>query len=473
MKDVDKLVKEADANLADQAALADKLTEEEDTDKKAVIQAALDEKMVDWDGLKGRIEQAKSTLARQALLASLKAETKTVQPDFDLGKVAPKPKDHIGNEQKKHDLFLDYICGKSLDLFSGEERKLLAPKSERFQEGDMARSVALPDNIKDRIFGPQVRKLFRNEQVTDHYAGVPYGEGKTLPLTSIQATGEAVIPQDFRATLLQGPTEEPRVMARATVVPAPTGLVVWPRLVQTKASEYGGVVAQWISEAAEKPATEPEIEQVEIRTHEAAAHTKISHNLLNRSVIDLDTLVAQLFRDSILNLVDTAFMVGSGIGQPLGVVNTAGINTVTRQAANQVGYTDLVNLEHAVLAHHRAGATWTQHDTVVQALKFLLDLNQRPLWIPNALTGISAATPGTILGREYLTTYRMNTIGNSGDIAFGNWRYYVVALEEDVTIKASDHYNFLHNVRTYVVYLKVGGRLVQPHTWSILGEVES
>jgi len=291
-------------------------------------------------------------------------------------------------------------------------------------------------------------------------------EGKLMASTD---SGDAsLIPEDYRAQLLQLAPEPTHIMQMATIVPAPTGTVTWPRLVQTDSSEYGGVSVSWISEGAEKPETEPTFEQETIDAHEVAAYTEITHRLLARSVLSLENILTRLFRGAVQHALDTAFIGGSGTGQPLGIINTTGIHLVNRTVANAIRYDDFVNLEHALRVNHRAGGHFVMADAILQAIKLRRDSDNRPLWVPS----VAGGPPNTIIGYGYTPTHRL-TAYSDGDVVFGDWSQYIIAMEQDVVVKRSDHYKFRHNRAAFTVYAVVGGKCVQPRAFSILNDTTS
>ena len=74
-------------------------------------------------------------------------------------------------------------------------------------------------------------------------------------------------------------------------------------------------------------------------------------------------------------LEETAFMTGSGAGQPQGVfASTSTLPTdVTCVSATDIAYADLLGVEGALKAQYRAGASWIMHRTIAKELFALND----------------------------------------------------------------------------------------------------
>jgi HK97 family phage major capsid protein len=327
-------------------------------------------------------------------------------------------------------------------------RDALKPKSASFKIAPDG--VVLPERLSARILGPNAAQAL----------------GKDLPMSSATDTVQTV-PQDFRALLQELPPEPTYILQRATVVPAPYGSVLWPILRQNDASEYGGVTGGWITEGSDKPDTEVTIDQLKISTYEYAAYTELTNRLLSRSAIQLEPLLTRLFRDKVMDALDTAFLVGSGIGQPEGVVNNTSVRVVSRDKAGQVGYVDAVNLEHALRAYHRSKAIWTMQDQAVRSLKMEKDGFGRPLWLP-ATAGVA---PATVLGYSYVDTHRLPALGSRGDVVFGDWSQYIVAMEEEVVVQRSEHYKFKNNVTAFRLSVVLGGKVAEPRAFAVLDNV--
>lgn len=453
MLTLQQLAAKGETIITELGALRDKRAEAGDDAAKTVAADAISAKEQEWEALKVDMTAAKADVERRALLADIKGAAVVVPA----GGVAADPTvpaqavDHLADERAKIEATYDYICGKSL---SGAMRDALKPTSEKFKQG--AVGVSLPRSIVNSIFG----KVFDDAL---------YGKENPL-LSSGTGQGEgALIPQEYKPELLALPGEPAHILQMATVVPTKTGTLTYPRLVQTDANEYGGVSFTWLAEGAAKPETKPQFEQVDTDAHELAGHTEISIRMLSRSAISLEALLASLYRDAALNILDTVFLTGSGVGQPLGVVNDPGVRSVPRVAAGTVGYQDFVNVKHLLLTHHRPGARWFMDDTVEAALEGTLDSLGRPIFAPSVANG----PYDRVIGYPYQTTERQPNIGVSGDVVYGVWKHYLVALEQEIVIKRSDHAEFVRNVAVFVLYVVVGGRPALPRAFGYLTDIAS
>lgn len=460
METLEQLLAKAEAILAEidtlRASIAGKTA-----DESAPIIEQITGKQTEYDGVFALIEDAKAQAKRRTDLEVIRQSLTVASPAVDIagrtdvtpvptGGAAAVPIDHAAEARAKSVIFFKFLSS-GRPALSGEESALVKPKSDRFKEG--ADGIVIPDAIAARIGGPNYTRMFE----------------KAIPMISSDADRSALIPQEYIAELLRMRVEDPHVLDRAQIVPTTTGTITWPKLIQTDADEYGSVSGQWISEAQEKPATEAKFEQQIITAYEYAAYTELSHSLISRSAIGMEALIGDLFRKKVQDAMDTAFLTGNGNGKPTGILNTTGIREVARQTVGTVAYQDLVELEFALRSYHRAGAMYLCSDPALKTFKGTLDTTGRPLFTPS----VAGSLPDRLNGYSYLGTHRLPQLGSEGDIVFVDLSEYIIPMEAEIVVKTSDDYKFQNNVRAFVVFVIVGGELVQPRAASELKDVTS
>lgn len=444
MDELEKLLAKAESMLDELDGLRGKRAEADDDEAEA-LGKKIEAKDAEYEALKAKIDALVTAKERRAELKGHKDALEAkgggdVAPD-----IPATAKDHRAEQRKKEDVFLKYMQGKDL---TPEEYAMLEPQSDTFKEGKDG--ICIPSHLRSAFMGKRWSKAVSLGKVLLS-SGTGQGEGN-------------LVPEEYIERLLELPTEPDHIMGMATIVPTSTGTITLPRLVQTDSNEYGGMSFSIISEGAEAEETEPEFEQVEISTHEVAGYTELSNRMLARSVVDLNALLGRLYKAGVGDFLDGKFMSGSGSSEPLGIVNTSGIRTVTRVAANQVCHTDLVKLKHAVLLHHRGGARFMINDDVEEYLELLEDEEGRPLFSETTASG----PYDRLVNYPYSVTMRQPSLGSDGDAIFGNFAEYAIASEEEVVVKKSEHYKFRHARTAYLVYVCVGGQLWFPRAMSVL-----
>jgi HK97 family phage major capsid protein len=117
-----------------------------------------------------------------------------------------------------------------------------------------------------------------------------------------------------------------------------------------------GTTAGWVAELATKPeATNLTLATVTATVFTAAGLATISNQLLADSNPAVDGLATRDLAKRLVALEETAFLAGSGTGQPLGILNTPGVNTQPLHHLRLRGICLRRNLGHRS-GRHRADA---------------------------------------------------------------------------------------------------------------------
>jgi HK97 family phage major capsid protein len=443
--------------LKELIAAGEKILAEADAlrEKKAP-DAEIQSKCAEFDAVQSDIEQVRTDAKRRNALAEAAKDAEIVQAGDLAG--AAQAKDHEADARAKEAGFWAYMNG---DTVSDRMRDALRPTSPKFQASKS--DVAMPERMAAKILG---------HRAYNAVAGKSLPDGSGTFQSSGFVTGSNILtvpPTDFRAMLLELPPEPPHVLDMATVVPCPYGHVMWPRLSQTDANEYGGVTGQWIQEGAYKPDTEANVDQVNINTYEYAAYTEITNRLLARSAVQLEPLLTRLFRDKVMDALDRAFLTGGGdaVGQPEGIVTNTDVRLVDRNVAGVFGWVDSTNLLHALRVQHRPKASWVLGDDALRSAELEVDKYGRPLFLP----GVALTSPDTIRGKPYIPTHRLPAVGYRGDVILGDFSQYIVPMEHEVIVMRSEHYKFKNNVTAFRVSVVVGGKAVEPRAFAILDTI--
>lgn len=111
----------------------------------------------------------------------------------------------------------------------------------------------------------------------------------------------------------------------------------------------GGSTAYWLAEGAEVESSAPIVGSVNLSPHRLASHTSFTKQLLAQSSTDLEAFIREDLIRSISLAEDLAGLAGSGDnGQPLGIMNTTGVNTVSFGGAPT--WAKIVEMESLVAA---------------------------------------------------------------------------------------------------------------------------
>jgi HK97 family phage major capsid protein len=444
---MNELVTKAQATVEEMETLSNTISTLKtgnDTEALKVAQEEYEAKSKAFDELEKDIATAKK---REEALARVKAMANTT---------APTEKAYVHVEttefQKRKDelqCFFDFMSYKKM---SDVARAKVAPKSESFSEKSGMETAVVPYLIKRVVLGDNVAKSM--------------GSGGT---NVTNTTGSNLVDPEFIARVQAEAFPVPQVIDRVTVVPTKAGDVTMPVLIQADGTgKFGGMNFQRIGEGAQKPDQNINWSNVRIQTHELAGSMQVSERLLSRSMISIEQWLVELSRSNCRYLLDSEILFGTGVNMCLGVINDA-IRHVPRTTLGTVTYQDLVNLKYAIPPEDRARGAFVIQDECGRVYEGTTDTQGRPLFTASVANGMY----DRLAGYPYVQTTNSPAVGAEGDMIFGNWQAYGLAVEEEFVFGRSEHYAFVNNMMTYKAYMVVGGRPLLPRLFTTLTAASS
>lgn len=275
--------------------------------------------------------------------------------------------------------------------------------------------------------------------------------------------GGFLVPEIFRPDLKMIALENSVVRARATVLPpVRTDSLKIPYVADTThtSTVYGGVLAYWTAERGTKQATKPAFGQMELVPHKLAGITYTSHELRADSAIALDPLIKRMFGTAWGYYEDDAFIVGTGAGQPLGILNCNCTINNLRNTANRVMLEDLAEMYMRMLPASHPYAVWVINPTVIPELIEMGSGNaadasgKNLVWIDRVQDGLV----WKIFGRPVIISEKMSALGTAGDIGYFDLRYYLIFDRQPITIDMSTHVAFTTDEDCWRFVLRVAGQ---------------
>jgi len=279
------------------------------------------------------------------------------------------------------------------------------------------------------------------------------------------ATGGFLVPERLRAELLRVALETAIVRSRARVIPMDSSRVPFPTVDSTSnaSSVFGGVTASWTEEGGTLAESEAKFGRVTLQASKLAIRCDVPNELLQDSIISFAAFIDDILPAAISWFEDTAFMTGNGVGQPLGVLNSPAIVSVTKetgQVADTVVWENIVKMYSRMLPASLGSAVWVANlDTFPQlaTMSLAVGTGGSAIWLNNGVVG----PPMTILGRPVIFTEKVPTIGGAGsgkDISFIDFGYYLIGDRMQMRAESSGHFQFGTDQTVYRIIERVDGR---------------
>lgn len=276
--------------------------------------------------------------------------------------------------------------------------------------------------------------------------------------------GGYLVPDEYEKTLVESLEEENLFRKIAKVITTSSGDRKIP-VVATKGT------ASWVDEEGTINESDDAFSQVSIGAYKLGTLIKVSEELLNDSVFNLESYISKEFARRIGNKEEDAFFNGDGVGKPIGIFNATGGAEVGVTAASSTAITadELIDLFYSLKAPYRKNAVWVLNDATIKAIRKLKDNNGNYLWQP----ALTANTPDTILGRPVFTSSYVPTIAaGAKTIAFGDFSYYWVADRQSRSFKRLNELYAATGQVGFVATQRVDGKLILPEAIKVLAQKE-
>ena len=231
--------------------------------------------------------------------------------------------------------------------------------------------------------------------------------------------GGYLAPDEFERTLVEALQEENLFRQLATLITTSSG----DRKIPVVASKG---TASWVDEEGAIPESDDAFGQVSIGAYKLATMIKVSQELLNDSVFNLERYIAREFGRRIGAKEEEAFFIGDGTGKPTGIFHStggAGVG-VTAASASAITIDEIMDLFYSLKSPYRKNAVFITNDATIKAIRKLKDGNGQYLWQPS----VTAGQPDNLLNRPLKTSAYVPVIASAAKtIAFGDFSYYWIA----------------------------------------------
>lgn len=272
--------------------------------------------------------------------------------------------------------------------------------------------------------------------------------------------GGYLVPDEYERTLVEALEEENVFRQLAKVIRTSSGDRKIP-VVATKGT------ASWIDEEGAYLESDDSFGQVSIGAYKVGTMIKVSEELLNDSVFDLEAYISREFARRIGAKEEEAFFTGDGSGKPLGVLAaTGGAETgVTAASATAITADELIDLFYSLNAPYRRNAVWVLNDSTIKAIRKLKDNQGQYLWQPS----LTAGAPDLLLGKPVRTSAYMPAItADAKTVAFGDFSYYWIADRQGRSFKRLNELYAATGQVGFLASQRVDGKLVLPEAIKVL-----
>lgn len=212
-------------------------------------------------------------------------------------------------------------------------------------------------------------------------------------------------------------------------------------------SRWGGLQGYRLAEAAQKSSSKPKFRRINWELKKYAVLVYATDELL-QDVSMFSEIVNTGSREELKFMANDDVLNGSGVGGPLGIMNSGALISVTRTDANKVLHSDILNMWQRLDPRSRSRAAWYINSEVEPQLD--------ALYFSTGSTGIlspyvSYGQDGVmrIKGRPVIVTEFNAALGTSGDIVLADMNEYLYFEKSDVESATSIHLRFDYDEQVF------------------------
>lgn len=270
------------------------------------------------------------------------------------------------------------------------------------------------------------------------------------------ATGGALVPEEFRAALLEISMNTALIRPRAFNLPMSSPRIRIPALTDTdhSANLWGGVTGNWTAPGVTITESEPRFEQVALDADALKLYTEVQNELLADSFISVEALLIRMFGAANTFFEEKEFIGGDGVGKPLGFRNAAAKVSVTRAGAGAVAISDLADMVARILPASFGSAVWlVAPDVMAELLQIESTAGAQSIIRNIATEGVIT----TIYGRPVIVNEHIPTLGSADDVMLVDLGYYLIGDRQAQSISSSPHARFQDDLTAFRAVSRVAG----------------
>lgn len=355
-------------------------------------------------------------------------ETKTK----DIGKI-DKIEKFLDEQEKKSEQLLKDIAAKDA------KQEELETKLKNIEQ-DLMR----PRNGGTEKVTPEEVKSF-DKLVREGKEEMSAEERKYLRTNSGQEGG-FLVPVDYVREVIKGITEISPMRTLARVRPTTGNEVHLPKRTTL-------LTAQWVGEGKQATASNSKYGLEKISVHKMMVPVEITHEQLKDSAFNMESEILMDVQEEFARLEGLAFVSGTNIKQPEGILTNAGIGYYATGVDGAITADSIIEIAGEIKTGYNL--TYLLNRKTRAKIRTLKAGDGTYIWQP----GLGSGNPNTINGLPYVEIPDMPDIGSGTyPIALGDWRRTFTVVDSVSMEMIRDNYTLADEGKVkFVFYKRVGG----------------
>ena len=286
-----------------------------------------------------------------------------------------------------------------------------------------------------------------------------YGSVKDLGEGS-GAAGGFLVPEEYSMNLLQVAAVQNQIYGRVQHVPVTRESGTYPALDQYfsptagsgQTAFAGGVKGTFTAPGATFTETEPSFSKLSWRLNKVGGITEVENELIEDSPFAIEALLRGLFAVAIAARNERNILRGSGVGEPLGILNCEAAVGVDDATTGDFKWDDVASM-YSRFKSVGGSPVWVIHPSVWPKIMKMTN-GSTAVWQAN----MQGAPANLLNGYPILVSEHMNQIDNTGSVLLADLSGYLFFEKSGLSIAYSDQVGFSRDVGTWRFRQRNDGR---------------
>lgn len=284
----------------------------------------------------------------------------------------------------------------------------------------------------------------------------------------VGSDGGWAVPPEWRAQIMKLVDAEDSLLSRCDNQTVTGNSITFPVDETTAWQGTGGIQTYWDSEAATMTQTKPALKELSIKLNRLTALVPVTDELLQDSAA-MASYVTGKAGEKLAFKVTDAIVNGTGVGQPLGIMNApckVEVGKISSQVAATIHSKNVVTMMARMPASSFAKSVWlVNQDAIPQIMQLgfavtdgtTTAVGAGALYMgPGQMANQGAY--GSLLGRPIVVTEACSALGTAGDIILADMSKYLAAVKGAVQSDVSIHLWFDQNTTAFRFVLRMNGQ---------------
>jgi HK97 family phage major capsid protein len=283
----------------------------------------------------------------------------------------------------------------------------------------------------------------------------------------VGTSGGFLVPEQWAWGVLDAALADEAIRPRALVLPMTVLTLNVPGFdyLDGTSNKRAGLVLTWSGESSTLTEQVGKTRVVGLVAKKGTILVRVPSEL-QEDAMAFDAALSTAMTAAVQIGLDVAFIQGTGVGQPLGILNSPALITVAKesgQAANTIFVQNLAKMMGKLSPGSYKRAVWLCHPTCVATLLQMTVVVMNVAQTENvggSTAGLVTQTDGVlrIAGKEVIVTEACSAFSSAGDVILADLSQYAIGLRRDIAIERSRDVYFTTDEIGFRMRLRLDGQ---------------